>query len=150
MKTASQSKPINITSWILQTALAGVFLVMGAYPKLTGDPISVALFEKLGFEPGRFIVGGAEAFAAVLLLVPGAHAIGALLVVGLMLGAAGSHLGPLGIDTELVVNGETQTLPALFPMSLALLALAAAVVVMRRDELPIIGSSFKKSLPNKA
>ena len=92
MKTASQSKPLAITAWAMQIILAAVFVLMGAFPKLSGDVYSVALFEKLGFEPGRFIVGGAEAIAAVLLLVPGAHAVGGALVVGLMLGAIGSHL----------------------------------------------------------
>lgn len=140
MKTASQSKPLAITAWAMQIILAVVFVLMGAFPKLSGDVYSVALFEKLGFEPGRFIVGGAEAIAAVLLLVPGAHAVGGALVVGLMLGAIGSHLGPLGIDTELMINGEPETLPQLFPMSIVFLVLALALVALRRDELPLIGA----------
>jgi len=144
MKTARQCTPMRLTSWIFQVILAGAFVVMGAIPKLTGDPYSVALFEKLGFEPGRYIVGSAEAIAAILLLVPRAHAVGGALAVGLMLGAVASHLGPLGIQTELTVNGETESLPMLFPTALALLVLSAAVVVLRRDELPFLS---KKPAP---
>ncbi len=143
MKTASQCKTLLLTSWALQIVLAAVFLAMGAYPKLSGDVYSIALFEKLGFEPGRYIVGGAEALAAVLLLTPGAHAIGGLLVVGLMLGAIGSHLGPLGIETELMIDGETETLPQLFPMSIVFLLLASVLVFLRRDELPVVGERFR-------
>lgn len=145
MQTATQCGTIKITSWVMQVILAGAFLVMGAIPKLTGDDYSVALFEKLGFEPGRYVVGAGEALAAVLLLIPGAHALGGLLVMGLMLGAIGSHLGPLGISTELEVNGQTETLPQLFPMAIVFFLMGGAVVFFRRDELPIIGGKFKAS-----
>lgn len=143
MGTASANKNIRIVTWVLQVILAAAFIVMGAMPKLTGDPMAVALFEKLGFPPGRFIVGAAEALAAVLLLAPRAHALGGVLVGVLMLGALGSHLGPLGISTELTVDGETSSNPALFFMAIIFLALGAAVAVLRRDELPIVGDRFK-------
>ena len=142
MKTASQCRTVRVTSWSVQVVLAGALVALGALPKLTGDPYAVALFSKLGFEPGRFLVGGAEALAVVLLLTPRAHALGGLLALGLMFGAIGSHLGPLGLETELVVGGETTTNPALFPMSVALFVLSALVVWLRRDELPVIGPAL--------
>jgi hypothetical protein len=142
MPTASQNKTARIVSWILQVALAAAFLVMGALPKLTGDPMSVALFEKLGFPAGMYVVGAFEALAAVLLLAPKTHALGGLLGVGLMLGAIASHFGPLGIRTELTVDGETSANPALFFMAILFLALSALVVGLRRDELPVVGERF--------
>jgi len=142
MPTASQNKTARIVSWVLQVALAAAFLVMGALPKFTGDPMSVALFEKLGFPAGMYVVGTFEALAAVLLLAPRTHALGGVLGVGLMLGAIASHLGPLGIRTELTLNGETSANPALFFMAILFLALSVVVVTVRRDELPVVGGRF--------
>ena len=141
MKTAGTSNGLRTVSWVLQAGLAVAFIVMGAMPKFTGDPMSVAIFETLGFPPGRFLVGTLEALAAVLLVAPKMHALGGALAGGLMLGAVGSHLGPLGVQTELTVGGETSTHPELFVMALALGAVSAAVVVLRRDELPLVGAS---------
>jgi len=141
--TASADRNVRIAAWVLQLVLAAAFVAVGALPKLTGDPAAVALFEKLGFPAGRYIVGGAEALAVVLLLAPRAHAIGGVLVMLLMLGAIGSHLGPLGISTELTVEGETSANPALFFMAIIFLVLGAAVAVLRRDELPIVGDRFR-------
>ena len=142
MLIASQSKNARIVSWVLQVVLAAAFLFMGAIPKLTADPMSVALFEKLGFPAGMYIVGVLEGLAAILLLVPRMHAVGGALVVTLMLGAIGSHLGPLGLATELTVDGETSTNPAMVVMAILFLVLSAGVVWLRRDELPVVGERF--------
>jgi uncharacterized membrane protein YphA (DoxX/SURF4 family) len=139
MLTASQSKNARIASWILQIAVAAIFIVTGALPKLTGDPLSIALFEKLGFPPGRFVVGAIEAVVVVLILVPRTASIGALLAVGTMLGAVASHLGPLGISTELMVDGETIRNAGLFPMAVITLLLSGIALLLLRDEVPVVG-----------
>ncbi len=147
MKTASQSKPLNIVAWVLQIALAGVFIMMGALPKLTGDYMAVQIFEEVGKGQGlRYVVGGIELVAAVLLLIPKTRAIGGLAAAGAMVGAIGAHLfTPLGIMPELAAEeGATpEPMPLIF-MAGAFLVLSLVVVFFRRDELPIIGS---KSAP---
>lgn len=142
MPTARTHGAARVTAWVMQFALVGLFVVVGALPKLTGDPYAVALFEKLGAEPlGRYAVGSAELAAALLLAIPATAALGGGLVVGLMGGAAMSHLvGPLGVSTELTVDGETSANPQLFVMSIVAFAVAAAVVALRRDQLPLIGA----------
>ena len=124
--TASQCKTPRTISWILQVVMAGAFVVMGAIPKLTGNVYSVALFEQLGFEPGRLIVGGAEALAAVLLLVPGAHAIGGVLVMG----AAGLATLLCAAIARAKIGGQTgDILGATQQLSEIAALLALAVVI---------------------
>ena len=142
MRTASQSKPLRITSWALQGVLAGVFIFMGAIPKLLGQFPSPQLFETLGAEPmGRYAVGVWELVAAVLIVIPKTVSIGAVLVALAMVGAFASHLGPLGMMPEFVdpanPDGDPVSLPGF--VSLIFLALGLVVVFLRRDELPIIG-----------
>lgn len=133
----------KIVSWVLQVALAGVFIAMGAVPKLLGQFPSPQLFETLGAEPaGRYFVGTWELVAAVLILIPKTAVYGALLIVLAMAGAFASHLGPLGVSPEFTnpKTGGTEA-PPMFFMAIGLLMLGAVVVFLRRDQLPVVGKS---------
>lgn len=121
------TKGRNITSWIAQI-VAAVILGMAIPPKFTGAEAAVGIFEELGAEPwGRYAVALFETLAVILLLVPRTAVFGGLLTVGLMIGAAGSHLTVLGIGA-----GD-----GMFYMGLVALAAGATVVALRRDRLPI-------------
>jgi uncharacterized membrane protein YphA (DoxX/SURF4 family) len=136
MAASSLPKGLDITSWIMQGLASIVFLVMGAVPKLTGDPSAVQIFEKVGLgDAGMYATGVAELAAGVLILLPRTNWIGAGLGAMVMLGAIGSHLFTgLGIVPRFV-NPETQAIepnPMLFPFALLLLGLCLGVVALRR------------------
>ncbi|MCB9837787.1 MAG: DoxX family protein [Phycisphaeraceae bacterium] len=136
MTGAALPKPLNITSWIMQSVAAIVFLAMGAFPKLTADPYAVQLFEKVGLgEPGMYATGVAEFLAGVLILIPRTNWMGAALGALIMLGAMGSHLfTKLGMVPKFV-NPQTQAVesnPLLFPFAMLLFGLCLGVVALRR------------------
>jgi hypothetical protein len=94
------SRPALIGSWLAQLIVAGV-LAQTLFFKFTAAPESVYIFEKLGAEPvGRIGSGVMELIAAVLLLIPRTAVVGAGLISGIILGAIGAHLGPLGIVVQ--------------------------------------------------
>jgi len=83
---------VNIALWILQVLLAAAFLMAGA-SKLAGNEMMVGQFETIGLGQWfRYVTGGLEIAAAVLLLIPGKAGFGALLLLPIMLGAAAAHL----------------------------------------------------------
>lgn len=115
-------------SWALQV-LAALILGQTLWFKFTAAPESVAIFEALGAEPwGRVGSGVVELLAVVLLLVPATAAYGALLALGVMLGAVLSHLTLLGIE----VAGDGGTL---FALALVTLASSLGVLWLRRAQL---------------
>ena len=92
----STGKIINVGLWILQTGAAGMFLMVGFF-KLSGDPRMVGLFDAIGFGQWfRYLTGSLEVLGAVLLLIPRLSGLGALLLVGAMLGAVATHLFVVG------------------------------------------------------
>ena len=110
----------NIIDWTLRI-VAAVILLQTLYFKFTGQPESVELFSKLGVEPwGRIGTGVIELVAAALLLIPSTVVLGALLGIGLMLGAIASHLLVIGIESQ----GDGGQL-----FGLAVLVLACCVVI---------------------
>jgi hypothetical protein len=122
-------------SWVAQVAVAAI-LGQTLFFKFTGAPESIYIFEKLGLEPwGRIGSGMAELLALVLLLVPATPALGALVALGVIVGALGAHLGPLGIE----VQGDGGLL---FGLACAVFAGSALVVWLRRRELPVVGARF--------
>jgi len=115
-------------SWAAQV-VAAVILGQTLFFKFSGAPEAVALFTKLGVEPfGRIGLGIVELIGVVLLLVPRTAAFGGALTLGLMVGAVGSHLGPLGIEVE----GDGG---ALFAMAVITLAAGALITWLRRHTL---------------
>ena len=92
-----------IISWIT-AIISALIMIQTLYFKFTAAPESVYIFSQLGMEPhGRIGVGIAELFASVCLVVPKSRFLGALMGIGLMLGAILSHLTILGIE---VMNDE--------------------------------------------
>lgn len=86
---------------ILLRLVAAFIMVQTLYFKFTGQPESVYIFSQLGIEPwGRIGTGVAELIASVLLLVPSTIVLGALIAIGLMLGALVTHLLLLGIEVH--------------------------------------------------
>jgi putative oxidoreductase len=129
------SGSLKAVSWVAQLVVAGI-LLQTLYFKFTAAPESVYIFSTLGLEPvGRIGSGIAELIAAVLLLVPATAALGALLALGVIAGAIGSHLTVLGIE----VQGDGGLL---FGLALVVLVGSALVLWLRRAELPIVGQRF--------
>jgi putative oxidoreductase len=100
----------NVGLWILQIGAAGMFLMVGFF-KLSGDPRMVGLFDAIGVGHWfRYVTGSLEVLGAILLLIPRLSGLGALLLVGVMLGAVATHLfvvggSPLGAIILLIVTG---------------------------------------------
>jgi putative oxidoreductase len=88
----------KIISVILRLVAAAIML-QTLYFKFTAQPESVYIFTQAGMEPwGRIGTGVVELIASVLLLIPRTVAYGAVLAIGLMIGAIGTHLFILGIS----------------------------------------------------
>src|SRR6266478_6062629 len=101
---------MNVGLWILQIGAAGMFLMVG-FLKLSGDPQLVGLFDAIGAGQWfRYLTGSVEVLGALLLLIPRLSGLGALLLVGTMLGAVATHLflvggSPLPAIILLIVTG---------------------------------------------
>jgi hypothetical protein len=133
------SKRLKVLSWVLQIIVA-VILLQTLFFKFTGAPESVYIFSKLGAEPwGRIASGVFELIAAALLLIPRTVVAGAVLALGVISGAIFSHLTVLGVAlTEVGDRGE------LFALALVVLVGSAAVLFIRRRELPFVGALFSR------
>jgi len=119
-------------SWALQLIVAGI-LLQTLFFKFTGAAESVYIFSTLGAEPwGRIGSGIVELIASILLLIPATTTIGAALALGVISGAIVSHLTILGIE----VQGDGGLL---FILALIVFVASAAILVLRRAEIPIIG-----------
>jgi len=115
-------------SWILSVVSAAI-LLQTLYFKFTGAPESVALFTPLKMEPqGRYMVGIAELIASILLLIPKTRLWGALMGIGLMLGALFFHLTLIGIVDA---NGS----PLLFIYALVVFISCSILVGLQREKI---------------
>ena len=109
-----------IALWIVQIALAGMFLLAGG-SKLLGAPAMVGLFDAIGIGQWfRYLTGLIEVGSALALLVPSIAVFGALALVATMVGA---------IVTHLFIVGGSPAMPAI------LLVGSAAVVWTRRHQI---------------
>jgi hypothetical protein len=118
---------LQILSWVLQLTVAAI-LLQTLFFKFSGAEESVYIFSTLGAEPwGRIGSGVAELVAAVLLLVPATAPVGALLTMGLMAGAIGSHLTVLGIE----IRGDGGLL---FGLAVTAFVGSAIVLLVRRAQ----------------
>ncbi len=128
-------KTKNIASWTLQL-VAAVILAQTLFFKFSGAEESKYIFTMLGVEPwGRVAVGCAELVAVLFLLAPRTVMLGALLSLGLMTGAIGSHLAKLG----LVVQEDGGLL---FALAVTVFGCSAAILVIRRSQIPLLGHLF--------
>jgi putative oxidoreductase len=84
---------LNLTLWIVQIFLAISFLYFGASKLNPHAGFWIALFGKVGIGQWfRYFTGSLEVACGVLLLIPRAAAIAALLLACTMVGAAATHL----------------------------------------------------------
>lgn len=134
MNNTYHSKAFIITSWTLR-GIAAVILMQTLFFKFTGAKESVYIFTTLGMEPwGRIGSGVAELLASILLLLPQTVVFGAILSLGVISGAIFFHLTKLGISLPLVDDhGE------LFALAVIVFVCSAVVLIMHRDELPLVG-----------
>ena len=122
----TQTSPVRsvrtglIALWLVQIALAGMFLLAGG-SKLLGAPAMVGLFDAIGIGQWfRYLTGLIEVGSALALLVPSFAVFGALALVATMVGA---------IVTHLFIVGGSPSMPAI------LLVGSAAVVWTRRHQI---------------
>ena len=113
---------------LLRIVAAGV-LFQTLFFKFTGAPESVYIFQTLHVEPfGRWFAGISELIAGILLLVPATQIFGALMSIGIMMGALLSHIFVLGI----VVQDDGGLL---FGLALLVTICSTLIVVLKRNEL---------------
>lgn len=116
-----------IISWILQI-VAAVILLQTLYFKFTAHPQSVELFTKLGVEPwGRIGTGVIELITSILLLTPRTKVIGALMGLGVMIGAIFSHLFVIGIES----HGDGGLL---FGMAITVFLCCSFILILNKDQ----------------
>ena len=126
----------NLVSWILRI-LAAVILAQSLFFKFTAHEASVEIFSAIGMEPyGRILIGVLELIAVLLLLFPNCVPYGAILSLGLMSGAIIGHLTDIGIEGELL---------ELFLLALAVWMSAAVLLVLHKEEVPIVRHMFQRS-----
>ena len=125
------SKNQTYVSWGAQI-IAAAILAMAMVPKFISAPEAIDTFTTLGVEPwGRYVVAIGELLAVVLLVAPfRQHALGALLAVGVMVGALSSHAWKLGF------SGDAASMAG---MAIVVLIASLGVLFIRRRELPIVG-----------
>src|ERR1700737_1277640 len=126
LATDTPGKASNIALWALQVLVALAFVAAGA-GKLLGGADMIALFDAVGLGQWfRYVTGSLEVLGALLLIVPGRSAFGAVLLAGVMVGAVVAHLTVL------------QTAPT---APLVLFALTALISWGRRTQLAsLLGS----------
>ena len=123
----------KIISWVV-TLLIAVILLQTLYFKFTGAEESKFIFKTLGLEPwGRIGSGIAELIAVILLLIPRTRALGALLALGVIVGAIFSHLTKLGVN----VQGDGGLL---FGLALTVFTGSLILLFLHRRELPVVGA----------
>jgi putative oxidoreductase len=92
LATATPGKALNIALWTLQVLVALVYVAAGS-GKLLANPDMLALFDAIGIGQWfRYVTGSLEVLGAILLIVPGMAASGAVLLSCVMAGAAVAHL----------------------------------------------------------
>lgn len=127
----------KIFSWGLRL-LAAVILLQTLFFKFSAAPESVYIFSAVGLEPwGRIGTGVAELIAAVLLLLPGTIVWGAIMGIGIMLGALATHLFVLGIE---VMNDGGQ----LFIYALLVLTACIILFFQNRQQLVLLKTKLTK------
>jgi len=117
-------------SWVFQI-IAAIILGMTAFAKLTGNEMSIYVFEQLQIGGTRMIIGVIEALAA-LLLISKIPQYGAILSFGTMIGALIAHLSVLGLEIH-DDKGEMVILMTVVIISNVL------VMWVNRRKLPFIG-----------
>ncbi|XIA65330.1 DoxX family protein [Bradyrhizobium sp. TZ2] len=112
--------------WVVRGLLAFAFVAAGG-AKLYGVPMLVEEFQHIGLGQWfRYVTGGLEILGAILLLLPQRAALGALLLICIMIGAVITHV--------FVIGGSP--VPAI-----VLLALNAIVVYAKRNQIALLAET---------
>lgn len=120
------AEPLSILIGVAQITIAAIF-IQTLYSKFTGSVEFVEIFSEIGLEPwGRYVVGGLELVASILLLIPFTSWYGALLSLFIIVPALIVHIFKIG----LVVHNDRGLL---FGLALAVLVLSGAVLLLRWD-----------------
>jgi len=91
---------MKLVNWIIKLVPVTIML-QTLYFKFSAAPESVYIFSKIGMEPyGRIGIGILELIASILIMIPKTTFYGALLGLGLMLGAIEFHITDLGINVQ--------------------------------------------------
>lgn len=91
-------KPKNLLLWACRI-IAAIIMLQTLYFKFSAAPESVYIFNAVGMEPyGRIATAIAELIASILILIPATSIFGAVMALGIMIGAIASHLFILGIE----------------------------------------------------
>jgi hypothetical protein len=124
-------------SWALRLIVA-VILVQTLFFKFTAAKESVYIFSTLGMEPwGRVGSGIFELVASILLLIPSTITLGAAMAVAATGSAILFHLFRLGIAlTAVGDHGE------LFALAIVVTLCSAGILLLHRQEVPLIGGTF--------
>src|SRR4051794_24349522 len=86
----------KITLWLVQILGAAMFVMAGA-SKLAGNEMMVQMFNAIGIGQWfRYLTGGIEVSAGLLLLVPALSGLAAILLSATMIGAVITHLFIIG------------------------------------------------------
>ena len=90
------SRARNVLLWVLQILTAAAFLMAG-FAGLSGQPMMVETFDKIGIgQRFRYVTGSIEIASAILLLIPLLTPVGAAHLVCTMTGAVLTHLVLIG------------------------------------------------------
>jgi hypothetical protein len=124
-------------SWALRLIVA-IILLQTLFFKFSAAKESVYIFSTLGMEPwGRIGSGIFELVASVLLLLPGTVTVGAAMAMAATGSAILFHLAKLGVALPAVGDhGE------LFALAIVVTVCSVGVLVLHRQEVPILGRSF--------
>lgn len=126
----------TVLQWIARL-LAAVIMLQTLYFKFTASEESVYIFSTIGMEPwGRIGVGVMELIASLLLIITSTAWTGALLALGLMLGAIGMHFTILGIEVK--EDGGY-----LFILSLIVTVCSVYVLFTEREKIMEIWKRFR-------
>ena len=132
------SRAFVITSWILRLIVA-VILLQTLFFKFSAARESIYIFSTLGAEPwGRIGSGIFELIASILLFIPGTTTLGAAMALAATGSAILLHLTRLGIAlTAVGDHGE------LFALAVLVTLCSMAILLLHRQELPLVGRSFR-------
>ena len=114
--------------------IPALILLPAVKHKFAGDPGSVDLFTTIGMEPnGRILIGVLELICVILLVIPGSSIFGAILGLGIMIGAIIGHITIIGFSGGLL---------PLFISACIVGACCSTVIYLRRDQVPAIQAMF--------
>ena len=132
------SRTFVTTSWILRLIVA-VILLQTLFFKFSAAKQSIYIFSTLGAEPwGRIASGIFELIASILLFIPSTTTVGAVMALAATGSAILFHVTCLGIAlTPVGDHGE------LFALAVVVTVCSISVLVLHRQELPLIGGGFR-------